>query len=73
MRATFKTNNGTDGKLDYPVIMPQPMQHTDGFTLLAFESWEGANDEKISAAVTNVSEFHIVKDEIGFASVKEQN
>lgn len=74
MKAEYKTKNGHAGVLNYPVILPNGMQHTDGFSLLAFASWEDANDEKLCAAVTNVEEFHIDKEEgrLGF-HVKEQN
>lgn len=66
MKATYRLKDGTAGTLEYPVIMPNAMQHTDGFSLLAFESWECVNDEKLCAAVTNVMEFHISKESIGF-------
>ena len=48
------------------MIIPQAMQHADGFTLLGFDSWEDVNDEKICAAVTDVSEFHITKETVGY-------
>lgn len=66
MKATYKSRDGTGGFFNHPVIVPQAMQHGDGFMLLGFEDWEAVNDEKFSAAITNLSEFHITKEGIGF-------
>lgn len=69
MRATYTTKSDSPGFLDCPVIVPQAMQHSDGFTLLGFESWEDVNDEKLSAAVTDVAVFKLVRDSrLGFVT-----
>ena len=66
MRAKYFTTEKQLGNFIHPVILAQPMQHTDGFTLIGFDSWEDVTDEKFCAAVTNIAEFHITKDKIGF-------
>ena len=66
MRAKYNTKGDRSGELEHPVIIPQAMQHADGFTLLGFDSWEDVNDEKICAAVTDVSQFHITKEAVGY-------
>lgn len=52
--------------MDCTVIMPQPMQHSDGYSLLGFDNWEDVNDEKLAAAVTNIMSFKLNKDRVGF-------
>ncbi len=59
MIATFKTKDNISSTFEHPVIIPNTMQHSDGFILLGFLDWEAVNDEKFCAAVTNVTEFHI--------------
>lgn len=61
-----KTEPGLSKTIEYPVIQPQSMQHTDGFMLLGFNSWEDVHSETLAAAVTNVLEFHISKESVGF-------
>lgn len=61
MKAKYKTIDGNPGHIEYEAIVPQPMQHIDGFTLLGFDTWEDVSDEKLAFAVTNVTEFCIDK------------
>ena len=60
--------NALPSTLNYEAIVPQPMQHIDGFTLLGFASWEDVQDEKLACAITNVEEFHLDKEKskVGF-------
>lgn len=73
MKAAFMRLDGSPGTMDYEAIVPQPMQHVDGFTLLGFHSWEDVADEKIASAVTNVREFHLDKKtrKVGFGEDKD--
>lgn len=66
MKAKYETNDRQPGVFSHPVIIPNGMQHADGFTLLGFDSWEEVHDEKFCAAVTNVASFHITKESMGF-------
>ena len=54
--------------MEYDAIVPQPMTHIDGFTLLGFETWEDVQREEIACAVTNVMSFEFDKDKhaVGF-------
>ena len=68
MKAKYKTLAGDSDNVEYEAIVPQPMTHTDGFTLLGFNSWEDVQDEKLAFAVTNVAEFSLDKEKgkVGF-------
>jgi len=68
LKARYTTLSGTTGSIDYEAIVPQPMQHVDGFTLIGFDSWEDLNDEKLAFAVTNVAHFQLdrEKGKVGF-------
>lgn len=70
MKADYVTMDGSPGVMELPVILSQPMQHGDGFTLFGFESWEDAHKEDLISAVTNVSSFMFSKDNVGFHSGK---
>jgi hypothetical protein len=62
VKAKYKITDGGSGDIEYEAIVPQPMQHIDGFTLLGFNSWEDVTDEKLAFAVTNVVEFKLDKE-----------
>jgi hypothetical protein len=68
LKAKYKTLDGGGDSVEYEAIVPQPMTHTDGFTLLGFNSWEDVQDEKLAFAVTNVAEFYLDKEkgQVGF-------
>lgn len=67
MKASYTTRSGEYGKFSHPVILPQAMNHADGFMLLGFESWEAVTDEKMNAAVTDLVAFDIDKSQkMGF-------
>jgi hypothetical protein len=65
MKATFFVRGSTENSsVSYPVILVKEMQFTDGFTLVAYEGWEDANDDKALAAFTDIIWFHLdVNDE----------
>ena len=73
MKATYKTLDGNSSIIWYEAIVPQPMQHIDGFTLLGFDSWEDVSDEKLACAITNVAEFHLDREKakVGFHEQKQ--
>ena len=68
MKASYTTLEGSGGTFEAGVIMPQPMQQKDGFTLLGFKDWEAVNDEKLSSAVTEIAAFELHTDnsKVGF-------
>lgn len=73
MKAIYRTLDGQPGDIEYAVIIGQNMNHSDGFTLLGFHSWEDVNDQKICAAVTNIAQFDLHKDKIGFHNGKDED
>ena len=68
LKANYKTLDGGTGSVEYEAIVPQPMTHKDGFSLLGFNTWEDVQDEKLAFAVTNVAEFTLDKEkgQVGF-------
>lgn len=66
MKADYKCKEGITGTFEAEVILPQPMTAGDGFTLLGFDDWEYVSDEKISSAITNIVQFKIIRNSIGF-------
>lgn len=66
MKADYLTLDGQTGVMECGVIKPQPMQHSDGFTLLGFETWEDVDKETIESAATNVASFNITNVKVGF-------
>jgi len=68
LKAKYTSLDGTPGHIEYEAIVPQPMQHIDGFTLLGFDTWEDVQDEKLACAITNVAAFYLDKNkqQVGF-------
>lgn len=66
LKANFITFEGHSGELEAGVIKPQPMQHADGFTLLAFDSWQDVDSEKLLGAATNILSFKLTETKVGF-------
>lgn len=73
MKAWYRTFDGVQNEINYGVIKTQTMEHGDGFTLIGFEDYEAVDREDIACAITNVSEFHIVrpKNKVGFGEDKD--
>jgi hypothetical protein len=69
----LRSKEQLEGTMEYPAIVPQAMQNADGFTLLGFQSWEDVTSEKLAAAVTDVVEFHLTKEQIGFHRNEDKN
>jgi len=68
VKAVYTGLTGEEQLFEHEVIVPQNMEHSDGFTLFGFNSWEDVQNQKLIAAVTGVVSFQLddAKVKMGF-------